>query len=76
MVANINKLRGKIAENGLTINSFATEISMCEATLRRKMFKDGEFTIEESINVKDRLNLNLNEYMEIFYGSKLEYKSR
>lgn len=76
MVANINKLKGKIMENGLSQKAFAKEISMCEATLIRKMLNDGEFTIEESLTIKDRLNLNLSDYIEIFYGNKLEYKAK
>lgn len=76
MVANLNKLRGKIKENGYILKDFAKDISMCEATLNRKMKNDGDFTIEESLVVKDRLHLNYQEYMEIFFGSRLEYKSR
>jgi hypothetical protein len=76
MVANANKLKGKIAENGLNIKTFADKISMCEVTFRRKMMHEGSFTIEESLEVKETLGLNYSDYMEIFYGDRLESKSR
>ena len=46
MVANINKFKGKMIENGYSLTKFANEISMCETTLRRKMTDTKyEFTI-------------------------------
>lgn len=75
MVQNINKLKGKITENGYTIKTLATEIGICETSLRRKINDKSEFSIEESLKVKDRLNLSNQDYLDIFFGSKLEFNS-
>ena len=75
MVQNINKLKGKITENGYTIKTLATEIGICETSLRRKINDKSEFSISESLIVKDRLNLSNNDYLDIFFGSKLEFNS-
>ena len=41
MVTNLNKLKGKIMENGYTEYQFAKEVGMCDTTLRNKMKKEG-----------------------------------
>lgn len=67
MVANVGKLRGKIAENGYNNRAFAKAMNMSEITLRRKINEaDYEFTIGESIIARDLLNLSTNEYLDIF----------
>lgn len=67
MVANVGKLRGKIAENGFNNRAFAKAMSLSEVTLRRKMNDaDYEFTIGESITARKLLNLSTDEYLEIF----------
>lgn len=75
MVQNTNKLKGKIAENGYTIKGLASEIGLCEASLRRKLNQKSEVTIDESIKIKDKLNLSSEDYLEIFFGTKLEFNS-
>lgn len=67
MVANINKLIGKIAENGYTRQSFAKAMGMSEGTLRLKMnSNEYEFTIGESLKAKELLHLTTEEYLIIF----------
>lgn len=75
MVQNANKLKGKITENGYTIKSLAPLLGLCETSLRRKINGKSEFFIEESLKVKDKLNLSNQDYLDIFFGSKLEFNS-
>ena len=77
MVANINKLKGKIAENGYTMRALSKEIGMSETTLRRKInFKNQDFTIGESKKVKEKLKLTIDEYLCIFFNEELEFNAR
>ena len=67
MVANKNKLMGKIVENGYTQQAFAEAMGMSIPTLRAKMNSDkNEFTIGESLKARDLLHLTTEEYLEIF----------
>ena len=75
MVQNINKLKGKITENGYTIKRLASEVGLCEASLRRKINDKAEFTLSETLKVKEKLHLTSQEYLDIFFGSKLEFNS-
>ena len=70
MVQNINKLKGKITENGYTIKTLATELGICETSLRRKINDKSEFSISESLIVKDRLNLSNNDIFQILLPCK------
>ena len=75
MVQNINKLKGKIAERGYTIRRLSTEVDLCETSLRNKVNGKSEITIKESLLLKEKLHLSNNDYLEIFFGSKLEFNS-
>lgn len=75
MVQNINKLKGKITENGYTIKTLATEVGLCETSLRRKINDQSEFTLSESLKVKEKLRLSSQDYLDIFFGTKLEFNS-
>lgn len=75
MVQNINKLKGKITENGYTIKTLASEVGLCEASLRRKINDKSDFTLSETLKVKDKLNLTSQDYLDIFFGTKLELNS-
>ncbi len=75
MVQNINKLKGKIIENGYSIKTLASEIDVCEATLRRKINGDVVVSIEESLEIKAKLNLSTKDYIDIFFGTRLELNS-
>ena len=70
MVANKNKLRGKMAENEISISKLAQVLDVSDATVRYKINSDKyEFNLRESVKIKDLLNLSDNEYLEIFiYG--------
>ena len=75
MVQNVNKLKGKIIENGYTIKTLADEVDLCEVTLRRKINGNAVVSIEESLEIKNKLNLSTQEYLDIFFGSRLEFNS-
>ena len=67
MVANKNKLRGKMAENEVTVAKLAKELNLAEATIRLKTNSDKyEFTLSESVKIKELLNLTDFEYLDIF----------
>lgn len=69
MVANINKLKGKITENRYTVKSLSEKMGMCETTLRKKINdENSEFYVSESWKLKEILNLSTKEYLNIFYG--------
>ena len=67
MVANKNKLKGKMAENEYGMSKLAQAMGLAEATVRLKMNSDKyEFTLSESVKIKNLLNLTDAEYLEIF----------
>ena len=67
MVANKNKLRGKMAENEISIAKLAQVLDVSDATVRYKINSDKyEFNLRESVKIKELLNLSDNEYLEIF----------
>ena len=76
MVQNINKLKGKITESGLSADSFASKLGLCRITVSKKISKENsDFSISESLKIKEILNLSTNDYLDIFFGSKLEFNS-
>lgn len=69
-MVNINKLKGKVVENGLTIGKLAKEIGLDKSTLYRKLNNDGEtFTIREANLICSVLGLNGKEATEIFFSN-------
>lgn len=68
-MVNINKLKGKIVENGLTTEKLADNIGINRSTLYRKMNSNGEnFTIKEASLIAKTLNLTLEETNAIFFS--------
>lgn len=68
-MVNINKLKGKIVENGLTTEKLADLIGIDRSTLYRKINGNGEsFTIKEADLIVKKLNLNLEEANAIFFS--------
>lgn len=66
---NINKLKGKIIENGMTVATLAEKIGVDRATLYRKMSNDGEtMLVKDANNIAVALNLTANEAMAIFFS--------
>lgn len=67
MRVDIAKLRGKIAERGLTQEKLAIELAMDKSTLSRKMKSEGlEFSIGDMHRLVGVLNLTKKDASEIF----------
>lgn len=68
-MASMNKLRGKIIENGMTVEQLAEQIGIDRATLYRKIAADGRtFTVKEADAIKRALNLSVEEAFAIFFN--------
>lgn len=68
-MVNINKLKGKIVENGLTTEKLADDIGIDRSTLYRKINNNGEtFTIKEADLIVKALNLTAEEAKAIFFS--------
>ena len=68
-MVNINKLKRKIVENGLTIEKLADNIGIDRSTLYRKINNNGEtFTIKEADLILNALNLTAEEAKAIFFS--------
>lgn len=66
---NINKLKGKIVENGMTVESLAKKLGIDKATLYRKLQNDGEtMLVREANKIVEILNLTADEAMSIFFS--------
>lgn len=76
MVHNINKLKGKITEKGYKIDCLAREIGIGETTMRRKINQENsDFYVHETLMIKEKLELSLVDYLDIFFGQELEFNS-
>lgn len=68
-IVNINKLKGKIVENGMTVSALAEKIGLDRATLYRKMSNNGEsMLVKDANNIVAALNLNADEALAIFFS--------
>ncbi|NMB41002.1 MAG: helix-turn-helix transcriptional regulator [Firmicutes bacterium] len=68
-MVNVNKLKGKIVENGLTIGILAKKLGIDRSTLYRKLSDEGEmFTIKEANLICNILNLSAQEATAIFFS--------
>lgn len=77
-MVNINKLKGKIVERGLTIEGLAGEISVNPSTLYRKMGSGGSnFSIREAELIAKTLELSPEEATAIFFDQNVaQYATR
>ncbi len=68
-MVNVNKLKGKIVEQGLTVETLAQRIKVDKSTLYRKMNDMGEsFTIREANQICSALKLDSQEATAIFFS--------
>ena len=66
---NVNKLKGKIVENGLTVAKLAEKIGVDRATLYRKMSNNGEtMLVKDANNIATALELTADEALAIFFS--------
>lgn len=65
---NVNKLRGKIVEKGMSIESVANNIGVDRSTLYRKINSNGDtLTVSEANLICKILELSEREAMSIFF---------
>lgn len=63
---NIPKLKGKIVENGLNVESLAELIGVDRSSLYRKLNNAEKITIGEARKMKDALNMSNADAYDIF----------
>ena len=68
-MVNVNKLKGKIVECGMNVETLADTIGMDKSTLYRKINSNGcNFTIREADLISKALNLAYSEVNAIFFS--------
>lgn len=68
-MVNVNKLKGKIVENGYTIPEIAEKVGLDKSTFYRKLNAEGEtFTIREANDICKALKLSKQDAMDIFFS--------
>lgn len=71
-MTNTNKLKGKLAERGLTQAQLAKMIEMSPTTLSFKLNNEIEFKISEAKRIQEALSLTRDERDVIFFGDDVE----
>ena len=66
---NVNKLKGKIVEKGLSVSALAEKIGIDRATLYRKLENDGAgLLVKDANSIASALDLTYDEAMSIFFA--------
>ena len=69
MNVNVNQLKGKIVENGMTVSALAEKIGVDRATLYRKLSNNGETMLVKDANaIVSALNLTADDALAIFFS--------
>ncbi len=69
MNVNVNKLKGKIVERGMSVGALAQAIGMDRATLYRKISNDGDtMLVKDANNIVTALGLSADEAIAIFFS--------
>ncbi len=69
---NIQKLKGKIVENGLTIEALAKKIGIDRATMYRKLQNNGAtLLVREANAIVSALNLSAEDALSIFFSQNV-----
>ena len=66
-MSDMAKLRGRIAEKGMTQQILAEKTSMDRSTLNRKLKTGDTFTIGEAVRLARALNLSKDDVAAIFF---------
>lgn len=67
-MVNVNKLKGKIVEQGMNVEKLAKKIGIDKSTLYRKLQDEGEsITIKEASLMIEVLKLTVEEAHSIFF---------
>lgn len=68
-MVNVNKLRGKMVEQGVKVDAVAESLAVSRSTFYRKLEGDGgAFTIKEVSIIAKLLQLELAELNSIFFS--------
>lgn len=65
---NVNKLKGKIVEKGMNVETVAVIIGIDRASLYRKLKNFDKITVGEATKIKDILEITNEEAVEIFFN--------
>lgn len=72
MNVNVNKLKAKLVENGMSVEDLAEKIEVDRATLYRKMSNGGRTMLVRDANAIARvLKLTAEEAVAIFFGQSV-----
>lgn len=63
---NVNKLKAKIVEKGMNVETLAEMIGIDRSSLYRKLNKSEKITIGEAQKIKDALEMTDDEAYDIF----------
>lgn len=63
---NVNKLKGKIVESGMNVESLALKIGVDRSSMYRKLNNGDKITVGEAVKIKDALELTPEEACSIF----------
>lgn len=69
---NSNKLKGKLVEENLTQEGFASQLGIATFTLNEKINNKREFTASELRKIKYLLNLADDTFLDIFFNPERE----
>lgn len=71
-MVNVNKLKGKIVERGMNVETLAERIGMDRATLYRKLSSNGEtILIRDADKIAKELDLSPDESTAIFFAQNV-----
>lgn len=73
-MTDVNLLKKKIFESGMTVTAIAKKTGILRETLYNRM-KSGNFRSSEIINLTKVLHLSQNERDSIFFADDSEYES-
>ena len=65
---NILKLKSKMIEKGLNVETLACKIGVDKSTLYRKFNEGEKLTIGDALRIKTELDLTDDEASDIFFG--------
>ena len=65
---NVNKLRGKIVENGMNVEGLARAIGIDKASMYRKLNNAEKITIGDAMKIKNALSMDGKTAYEIFFS--------
>ncbi len=66
-ITNTNKLRGRIVEQGYTLQSFANAVDISRLSLRKKMSGEVEFKAGEIVRICTLLSIPRAELCDYFF---------